>query len=342
MNPRIFFALSLTCIASSSFALDKLASYNIDPQEISVSGVSSGAYMAMQYQSVFSSTTKGAGIIAGGPYHCYGENTSGDLNEAQMMTCMRGNPNATASIEKIKANAAAKLADSPDHLKSQRVYLFIGGLDSFVGEPVMDSVHDYYKAFIPEEQITYSKDKDTGHAFLTDNPAHARCGNNGLPGVNNCGFDQAGDILQWIYQGKLAPRKTGKLDGKIVAFDQGEFYGKVEISLEKSGYLYVPTPCDKGEKCKLHIVFHGCGQSAGYIEDKIYSNDGAGFNRWADANNMIVLYPQVGISYVKPANQYGCWDWWGYTSPQWDTNQGKQLQVIRAMVDRLLGKNAGR
>lgn len=337
MKKRFLFALGLIFVATPGFASDKLAKYNIDPKEISVSGVSSGAYMAVQYHSIFSSSIKGVGAIAGGPFHCYGDNTTGGMANDKAFTCMRGKPDPALSIDKIKANAAAGLAENTDNLKSSRVYLFNGTMDSFVGEDVMDSLNAYYRAFLSEDQIKYVKDKDTGHAFITDNPAHSPCTSNGLPGLNNCGYDQAGDLLQWIYDGKLNPRKTEPLGGKIITFSQSEFQVKDDLSMEKNGYLYVPAECAAGEKCKLHIVFHGCGQGSTFVTDKVYRNDGAGFNRWADANRMIVLYPQVGVSYNAPDNPLACWDWWGYSGPEWDTNKGRQVRVIQSMISRLLG-----
>ena len=47
-----------------------LPSFNIDINETSVSGLSSGGYMAVQFHVAYSSLVKGAGIIAGGPYFC--------------------------------------------------------------------------------------------------------------------------------------------------------------------------------------------------------------------------------------------------------------------------------
>ena len=41
-----------------------------DLRELTVSGVSSGAYMAVQFQVAYSQLVRGAGIIAGGPYDC--------------------------------------------------------------------------------------------------------------------------------------------------------------------------------------------------------------------------------------------------------------------------------
>lgn len=332
---RILPTLCLAWAATSAFA-DPLPTLNIDPKEISVSGLSSGGYMAVQYHAVYSASVKGAGIVAAGPYHCVGDQTSVQAIIQNVANCMSGTPNAKASVEKLKANAAAGLVDPTNHLAKAQVYLFVGTRDSFVKQSVVDGLSDYYKALMPESQIKYVQGKDTEHAFLTDNPKHRECTAGGLPAVNNCAYDQAGDILQWIHEGKLKPRRNGALTGKVISFDQKAYTGGQGLSLEDSGYAYVPADCAKGQSCKLHIVFHGCGQSANTVGDDVYGNNGAGFNRWADTNRMVVLYPQVGLSYANPVNPFGCWDWWGYNDAKWDTNQGKQLSAIRAMVDHLV------
>jgi hypothetical protein len=78
--------------------------------------------------------------------------------------------------------------------------------------------------------------------------------------------------------------------------------------MASSGYAYVPAACAAGQSCKLHVAFHGCLQSASVVGTAYYQN--AGYNRWADTNKIIVLYPQAAI--VTANNPGGCWDWWGY------------------------------
>lgn len=46
--------------------------------------------------------------------------------------------------------------------------------------------------------------------------------------------------------------------------------------------------------CGLHVVFHGCAQYAGRIGDVFMTK--TGYNSWADANNLVILYPQVPTS----------------------------------------------
>ena len=37
-----------------------------------------------------------------------------------------------------------------------------------------------------------------------------------------------------------------------------------------------------------------------------------GYNEVADANNIVILYPQAKRSLTIPYNPNGCFDWWGY------------------------------
>ena len=47
-----------------------LGAYNAELSESSISGISSGAFMAVQFATAWSGTIKGVGVIAGGPYYC--------------------------------------------------------------------------------------------------------------------------------------------------------------------------------------------------------------------------------------------------------------------------------
>src|SRR5690606_13017004 len=47
-----------------------LPTLQLDVDRVSVSGISSGAYMAHQAHLAFSSTIDGAALVAGGPYGC--------------------------------------------------------------------------------------------------------------------------------------------------------------------------------------------------------------------------------------------------------------------------------
>jgi len=86
------------------------------------------------------------------------------------------------------------------------------------------------------------------------------------------------------------------LSGSILEFDQGEFVTGTPMA--ETGYVYVPLACET-DPCPAHVVFHGCSQFAERVGDAIYRH--AGYNEWADTNNLIVLYPQtVATSPVGP------------------------------------------
>lgn len=61
----------LAAVMSKEAAAASLAAYNADPRSVSVSGLSSGGFMAAQLGVAYSSTFQaGFGVFAGGPFDC--------------------------------------------------------------------------------------------------------------------------------------------------------------------------------------------------------------------------------------------------------------------------------
>ena len=81
------------------------------------------------------------------------------------------------------------------------------------------------------------------------------------------------------------------------------------------------------------MAIHGCVQSVESVGDKFYTE--TGYNRWADTNKMLVLYPQVNKSALNPYNPKGCWDWWGYSGGDYAQKSGVQMKAIMRMTQRL-------
>src|SRR5688572_24458534 len=115
---RTFIALVvvLGCAASANPVLaepEKLSGYNADIRESSISGISSGAFMAVQFGTAWSSVIKGVGAVAGGPYWC-AKADSGDIINGYMLpvmtatgSCMKGPPrDMNRSFEKADAKSA--------------------------------------------------------------------------------------------------------------------------------------------------------------------------------------------------------------------------------------------
>ena len=70
--------------------------------------------------------------------------------------------------------------------------------------------------------------------------------------------------------------------------------------------MYVPADClDEAastEVCHLHVAFHGCQQYTDLIDDDFYWD--AGYNAWAEANRIVVLYPQTK-AWDRPSDTTG-------------------------------------
>lgn len=313
-------------------AADKLPSFRIDPAETSVSGLSSGAFMAVQLQVAYSASIKGAGVVAGGPYYC----AAGNMMYASIcmgqMTFLP--PNPALMVNAARRFAAARQIDPLSHLKSRQIYVFSGTQDSVVRQPAVDATVAFFKqAGVPEANLAYVNQLPAGHAVIT--PDHGNeCPANASPYISRChvdgkGYDQSGALLAHIY-GTLQPKATS-LSGRLVTFDQRAFAAS-STGMADEAFLYVPKSCDAGETCKVHVAIHGCMQSAQSLGKNFVAD--TGYNEWAENNRLLVLYPQVDKSQV-PFNPQGCWDWFGYTGGNYATKSGPQMKAIRSMITAL-------
>lgn len=349
-----------------------LPALNIDLEQTTVSGISSGAFMAVQFAVAHSATVRGVAATAGGPYFCAGKDSWAGAGVTKAMAhCMQGDPAYPAvpisdgDLEQMAAAArswAGKgLIDSVDNLAKQRVWLFHGYNDGVVKKPVGDALFRWYGAFVPAGAIFYKDGLKAGHAQISASCGGAAaacqpCATTGGDFINACTdeavpgqpYDAAGAALQFFY-GPLRRTATESLSGVLQSFDQRPFIRRnghaidpLKASLADSGYLYVPATCAAGQPCRLHVAFHGCQQQAGANGSPFVRR--AGFNEWADANRIVVLYPQTAATSAVPLTPYnpqGCWDWWGYSDFSFDmaghyaTRDGVQISAVWRMLQQL-------
>ncbi len=338
---RMLAALCLPLLCAGALAEPKapaLEAYGADPTQTSVSGLSSGAYMAVQLQVAYSKDIVGAGVIAGGPYYCAANNI------AYASLCMGQvpffPPNPAIMAGFAKDFARARKIDPLSHLADDRVYVFSGTEDKIQRQPAVDATVAFLEQVgVKPQNLKYVNDFPAGHAVIAPGQGND-CAANESPYISHCevgdkgheqSYDQAGALLQQIY-GPLSAA-ADKPRGQIVAFDQRAFANSA-TSMADTGYLYVPQSCSEaGAGCKVHVALHGCAQSAESVGDRFYTE--AGYNRWADSNHMLVLYPQVNPSASRPYNPKGCWDWWGYSGSHYAYKSAPQMKAIMQMVDRL-------
>jgi poly(3-hydroxybutyrate) depolymerase len=197
--------------AAGEPAAEALARYNIDPRQISVSGISSGAFMAHQFHVAHSATVIGAGIIAGGPYNCATSELYVSIDTAVTRcsaylaeqcggfeTLCRAvwgfvpgsrpgdiyqGPRTAAEVRALaersaadaRAAAARGAIDPVENLRDSRVYLFSAAADSLVPRPVVDAAAAFYTVGMGVDpvRIRYVNTVDTIHAMVTDDFSRA-------------------------------------------------------------------------------------------------------------------------------------------------------------------------
>lgn len=309
-------ALALAAFAANATPLPQL---NIDKTQTTVSGASSGGYMAVQLHVAYSSHfKKGAAVIAGGPFNC----AEGSVLNA-LTRCLGSAPIPVADLV-VTTNKWAKegLIDPTSNMAASKVYLFSGANDSVVKEATSSALQTYYQNFLPAANIIHNKEIGSEHAFVTDDFG-ASCLTKASPFINNCQFDLAGALLKHLY-GSLNGKKSGTVEGSLYEFDQLPFANGHGIGA--TGWVYVPKSCAAGAPCRLHVALHGCRQNSADVGDQFVRN--AGYNRWADSNDIVVLYPQTGKGAVN-----SCWDWWGYIDANYAKKSAPQMMAIMAMVE---------
>ncbi|MDB5992070.1 MAG: depolymerase [Herbaspirillum sp.] len=331
----ILLVLGISPLVQASAPLPGLGA---SPEGTSVSGLSSGAFMAVQYQVAYSASVNGAGVVAGGPYYC-----AANLLLTYAGICMGmvpmlpPNPNLMVAAAKLFASNGD--IDPLTNLQKDRVYVFSGTKDTVVNQSAVNATVAFFKGVgVPNANLVYINKVPSGHALLTTGFGNS-CGANEAPFISKCtvgkkAYDQPGAILAHIY-GPLNPRAKTRT-GQLLNFNQREF-ADASTSMADDAYVYVPASCTKGASCKVHVAFHGCLQSEKVVGDDFYGK--SSYNDWADSNSMIILYPQVNDS--QPLNPNGCWDWYGYTGANYAYKSAPQMKAIHAMIERLTSPSSG-
>lgn len=290
---------------------------------LTVSGISSGGYMAGQYLVAHSSRVAGAAIVAAGPWGC----ALGSM-QAALSVCISGDGiDNDALHERAEALATSDRIDALSHLGDARLMLFRGSRDAVIGAAAMQRARSWFGRYVDAAGIVEVDDVPAAHGWPTKEFG-AVCDSFEAPFINRCDYDLAGELLSHLYPGLASP--PSEAEGDLEVFEQKPFG---DANLADTGYVYVPAACRAEDGCGVHVFFHGCDQSAASIGTTLADN--AGFNAWAEANRIVVLYPQVEPSRLAPLNPLGCWDWWGYGGDNYLARTAPQISAVDAMVKTL-------
>lgn len=325
-----------------------LPALGADLTRTTVSGLSSGAYMAGQFQIAYSRLVTGAGLVAGGPYGC-ARTPGSELNPFWLVVlswnayraqnqCMEDGwffssvPGPAGLVQHAERIAADGKIDPLEALRSDRLYIFSSRKDDTVESGVVEAAVAFYrKAGVPEANISFVTHEQAAHSFLTETEGLA-CGTKGPPFLNDCDYDQAKAVLQQLY-GTLQPARPA-VDASFLRFEQAPFLaGLPGADFDGIGMAYIPPDCRAQAGCAVHVVFHGCKQGLAAVEEQFVK--GSGYARWAESNRLIVLFPQVRSGDLNPN---GCWDWWGYSGPRFLERDAPQMLGVKRMIDQLAAR----
>ena len=363
-----------------SVPVEPLAAFaKLDPAGITVSGISSGAFFAHQFHIAFSSLVKGAGIVAGGPFGCAAQvdNITPPFGNpfvltlvprrvvASLAVCTHFGRSdfeqagwqfpdapAAASLQRAAVRAHTEgIIDDPNNLIESRVWLFHGDRDTGVPKSTVQELRTFYQLMgVPAANIELKDGPDAKHGMpIKTLPSAGAARHCRLPEPSflvRCDYGAAELLLQHLYPHAKPAATHSSTAGRIIGFDQTEFFDErdASTSLNETGYLYVPANCENhsnsGAKCRLHVAFHGCEQYVDKIHGLFFRD--AGYNDWADTHHVIILYPQAtpwlrfaDLSQIT-GNPKGCWDWWGFSGDNYLSRDGKQMRAVRAMIARML------
>ena len=180
-------------------APDANLAFHIDPDRITVSGISSGAYMAGQFHVAHSELISGAGLLAGGLWYCAG----GSMSQALGPCIKGGDIDLDAIAGRVAPLVASGMIDDSSNLRQDRVWIFHGAADDTVHPSVSAAAGEFYQRFMSPAQVVFVNDIDVVHGMPTVSTGHA-CDTFAAPFLNACNYDAAGVLLEHLY-GPLNP-----------------------------------------------------------------------------------------------------------------------------------------
>jgi hypothetical protein len=335
---------------------------NVDHKGISISGLSSGADFAAQFAVAYSKSILGVGVFAGQPFHCAVTRFPNDTllpASPQVPVCEGCPPNTTIKYDHCKTNstthglvdvkmlaaAARRLSasgaiDDVNNLETTKVFTYAGTEDGSWLATVKN--RDFFAEFAPPENILWNFSIPSGHCWPQDDDKglNPKCGKGplGWP-IENCHFDGPGTLLQHVYgdlKGKLKPPADRQVAESLTYFDQAPFRGSnpSKVGLSEEGMVYVPQSCASGALCALHVSLHGCTPNPDRASHYL------SFDRWAETNDIVVLWPHQGRhggANATKEEKGSCWDGYGQSGAAYDTREGAQMQAIRAMIEAISG-----
>ncbi len=217
---------------------------------ITVSGISSGGFMAAQLGVIYSDQVTGVATVAGGFYYCAQNHMqdkiklsggnylsllkarvnavgifTGDIDQVIVLRntnplyqsvgiCMQNPAEASLSFETMKVNEENKLIAPTQNIAKQKVLIYQGSADTIVRPAMQAKLNEFYTGLqVPELNIKLVTSKGV-HNFPTDHDGENNCFVQSVPFVSSCSYNAAGDILTHLLDKPALQRVTDKAVNK--------------------------------------------------------------------------------------------------------------------------------
>ena len=263
--------------------------------------------MANQLHIAHSADIMGAAMIAGGLYGCAVQDVESDgvlaLASQAVGPCMKAPfmlDDVSTYKDRLEKLAAKGWIDPPANLARAKIYFFTGGSDDVVPSETVEKGKALYDALgVPAGNIVFEDRSGpaakAGHSWVTKNFGGS-CYANASPYIDDCHLRSGrrrteGDLRRRI-SSRPPPRRPAA-SSPSTRRNSSPARRRRRTASSDTGYLYVPKACEPGaaQPCRLQVALHGCKQSAEVLGDVFYTK--IGVNEWADANRILVLYPQA-------------------------------------------------
>jgi len=296
---------------------------------ITTSGISAGAYVAVQFGIAFSKYVTGTGVLAGGPFYC-----AQDSEITALTACMSVPSQLSVSTLVQLMQTAAQNGQIDPISNLGKFYLYSGLFDYTVFTGVVKALQAQLLGVgVAKANISTEYNVPSGHCVSTDSYGNF-CVLTESPWINDCLYDAVGAFLNFFYTG-LQPKGSLPSTVNWVTIDLDNYmpsgWTAYSASLSSTAYMYVPTQCTgNSTTCSLHVAWHGCQQAYGQLGDTFITH--SGYVQWASTNNLIILFPQAEESLENPE---GCFDWWGYVNSDYSFKTGVQMAGVRNLAAAL-------
>lgn len=330
----IFLTIGYICSSLSATADDgKGLNRGADSTKITISGVSSGGAMAIQYAIAHSATIAGVGAIAAPTWGCASGKFSQAINSCMCSTDPINQSNINNNLQYLHGT---NLIDAVDNSSITNAYIFHSKADKTVKAESADVNKNILLKFIKHDSSTedrvYVETHGTADHGIISPSGPNKCENQSddhvQTYVRKCGeVDNAGKLLSLFYRKSInnAKRKENITLENLWTFDQQLLINEVKkdsseigadgffifpyktkrrenFDMAELGYIYVPDDCKAhNSQCGVHIALHGCKQNA-----KEFAQT-SGYANWADYYKVIMVFPATAMLETKDqADEVSC------------------------------------